>query len=96
MSSRLGSPQIFVMNADGTTPTDLTPSTNYQLVNHPEFSSTGEFIVFAANPGGTTTGEDIYIMRSDGTGIRAVNLKIGTDTWPNFEPDPVRPPTLNP
>jgi YVTN family beta-propeller protein len=61
-SMRSGNPDIWVMNADGTNPTQLTFESYQDL--HPHWSPDGAKIVFMSNRNGF---DNVWVMNSDGT-----------------------------
>lgn len=63
----LGSDHIWVMNADGSAPTQLT--SGYYAQVEPRWSSTGTHIMFASTQ---LESWDIYRMKSDGSDIRRI------------------------
>lgn len=80
-----GTPHVFVMNADGSNPVDLSPASTKGDFD-PQFSPNGQWIVFerALDPDGTF---HVFRMRWDGTG--AVDLTPGLQGAgaPTFSPD---------
>jgi len=62
-----GDYELFVMNSDGTAPTQLTfNSTISSFSTYPSISSNGSRISFANNYG------DVFVVNSDGTGLKEV------------------------
>jgi TolB protein len=61
-----GKHQIFIINPDGTDPVQLTEKGNNE---DPSFSPNGRFIAFTSDRKG---GRAVYIMRSNGEGVRRV------------------------
>jgi Tol biopolymer transport system component len=53
----------------------------------PAYSADGRWIVFAANRGGAGSSSHIYVMRSDGSGIRQLTTGVHDDANPYFSPD---------
>jgi hypothetical protein len=75
-----GNYEIFIVNVDGTNPRQLTNSTG-GLTIEPSVSADGSIITFASNadllgrpPGG---GRDIFVINSDGTGLRQLTAAVG-------------------
>lgn len=62
-----GDYELFVMNSDGTAPTQLTFNSTISSFNtYPSISSNGSRISFANNYG------DVFVVNSDGTGLKEV------------------------
>jgi Tol biopolymer transport system component len=84
MSSRAGVPQIWVMNADGSNPTQVTadPIAKGQL---PRWSPDGNRIAYpTADP---TLGEDIWVIDVDGTDPTRLTTAPGREFGPDWSPD---------
>jgi Tol biopolymer transport system component len=84
MSSRAGVPQIWVINADGSNPTQLTtdPIAKGQL---PRWSPDGNRIAYpTADP---TLGEDIWVIDVDGTDPTRLTTAPGREFGPDWSPD---------
>ena len=62
---------IFVMNADGTDVTKLTHSVDWSET--PTWSPTGDTIAFSSTNFADPSQQGIYVVRSDGTGMRRVH-----------------------
>jgi TolB protein len=77
-----GVEQIFVMNADGSDPTQVT----HDSVNHdsPAWSPDGKRIAFVSDAGG---GSSIWVMNSDGTSPERVTEDGHRYIHPNWSPD---------
>jgi Tol biopolymer transport system component len=81
-SGRDGNTEIYVMDADGLHPTNLT--------NHPAGDSTpasspdGKFIAFSSFRGGN---RDIYVMDADGSNPTRLTYHLKNDVTPAFSPD---------
>ncbi len=81
----LGAYEIYVMNADGTSETELTSSRGISDL-YPSFSPDGKQIVFSTNDGHRFSG--IFIMNVDGSNIRQLTSGDGgDDNLPSFSPD---------
>jgi Tol biopolymer transport system component len=88
MSARHGYPSVFVMNADGSGQTNLTPKDagdlDTQWVSRaPSWSTTGRQIYFMSSRPGTGLDTEILIMNADGTGLMRLTNTIGVDGSPN-------------
>ena len=71
-SNRNGGPNIWIMNADGSSPTRLTTTT--QPEGGPAWSPDGTKIAFSSKRSSDTEGRaaaDIYVMSPDGTNLVA-------------------------
>lgn len=73
---------IFVANADGTDPTQLTHSWGYDA--EATFSPVGDLVVFTSMRHGDL---EIYTMRGDGSDVRRLTHRLGYDGGPFFSPD---------
>jgi Tol biopolymer transport system component len=67
ISDRDGNFDIYVMNADGSNPTNLT--NNSASNGNPIWSPDGSQIVFLSDPTGNTD-DTVYVMNADGTGVK--------------------------
>ena len=76
-SDRSGNPDIYIMNADGSSPTRLTNDVGIE--DYPSLSYDGSKIVF-------TRDSKIYVMDADGTGQTALT-SFPTEAEPKFSPD---------
>jgi len=81
-SSKDGSPEIYVMNRDGSNLRKLT--TSYGIDVSPVFSPEGSQIAFVSDRGGSP---QIYIMDSDGTRLRRLTFEGSYNTSPVWSPD---------
>jgi hypothetical protein len=86
-SNRDGNDEIYVMNADGTDPTDLTknPANDFG----PSWSRDGKYIAFNSNLSGPS--QDIWIMSADGSSPpqRVTTDDSNSDTAPAWAPDSI-------
>jgi TolB protein len=78
--------EIFVMDADGSNPRQITDNgaSNFAPFFHPD----GERIIFSSNlhePGSRHF--DLYLIRADGTGLERITNSEGFDGFPMFSPD---------
>jgi Tol biopolymer transport system component/serine/threonine protein kinase len=91
-STRLGLPQLFLVNADGT---DLTQITDMdQGACQPSWSPDAQQLVFISPCGGrgefyeTIYNESsLYIINADGTGLKQLTPAPGSDFDPAWSPD---------
>ncbi len=81
-SSRDGNYEIYVMNADGTSPARLTNNSKDDV--DPSFSSDGSKIVFTSYRDGNA---EIYVMNADGSNQTRLTNNSAFDTQPAFSPD---------
>jgi len=77
----LGGIQIYAVNSDGTNRTELTTTLGQK--DWPSWSPDGTQIAFSSSP---QAYDDIYVMNSDGTGIRQVSAGPN-DSHPIWSPD---------
>ncbi len=81
VSDRLGSPQIFVMNSDGSNVRRLTQSGAYNVT--PSWSPKGDRILYSRQQGG---GFQIYSISPDGSGDSQLTTG-GRNENPRWSPD---------
>jgi len=81
-SARDGNREIYVMNADGSNPINLT--NNPDNDNFPAWSSDGSKIAFASNRDGY---HDIYVMNADGSNQTRLTKNYAEDASPAWSPD---------
>jgi TolB protein len=84
-----GTHEIWLMNPDGTNRRQLTfppqPDTGTSADDYmPEWSPSGGELAFARRYRGRT---DIYVIRSDGAGLRRLTRQAGQHTWPAWSPN---------
>ncbi len=75
---------IFQINADGTGKKLLIASSRNHRRWDPSWSPDGKQIVFAQTD--SDRGFNIYVMNSDGTGVRQITKGKGNDLWPSWSP----------
>lgn len=91
-STRTGSQQLYVMNADGTDVIQLTHDGAY--VGDVDWSPDGTHIVYGSSAAGVTGPlgvihypSDIYVARADGSGARRLTFHGGFNGQPAWSPD---------
>ena len=82
-SDRDGDYEIYVMNADGTNPVQLTRR-GARDFGPARWSPDGTKIAFASEPAGHT---EIYVVNADGTGLVRLTQSDGHDGAPAWSPD---------
>jgi TolB protein len=87
MSNRAGYVSVFVMNADGSDPRNLTPKAPGDLDGDwisraPSWSTNGHQIYFMSSRPSTGLDTEIFVMNSDGTEARRLTNTIGMDGSP--------------
>ncbi|HWR27610.1 MAG TPA: hypothetical protein VN377_04130 [Candidatus Thermoplasmatota archaeon] len=91
---------IYTINADGTSLTRIVYKTVYDAYtdtwnvaanNHPSWSPDGSAIVYESlgdeNSGTTVSNANIYVVNSDGTGMRSVTNEPSYEGQPSWSPD---------
>ena len=90
-SNMKGNRDIFVMNADGSSITQLTTSNGMDMM--PAWSPDGTRIAFVTNRDERSKVQDlegnteVYIMNADGSDQRNISNHPGRDIHPNWSPD---------
>lgn len=82
VSERDGNWEVYVMNADGSNPRNLT--NNPAPDGHPSWSPDGKKLAFHSERDGN---RDIYVMNSDGTGLQRLTEDPAADHSPAWSPD---------
>ncbi|MCB9436741.1 MAG: VWA domain-containing protein [Anaerolineales bacterium] len=82
VSDRTGSPQLYIMNGDGTNTHQLT----YNSVDpgSPSWSPDGTHIAFETRMGGTF---EIFTIRADGSDLTQITSNDVNDLGPSWSPD---------
>ncbi len=87
-----GNWELYVMNADGSSPTRLTFDPHDDV--DPTTDASGSRIAFARGPvafdpvsGRSTDEADIYVMDADGSNVRRLTRDPAQDSSPSFSPD---------
>lgn len=85
-SDRDGNKEIYVMNADGSDPRNLT--NNAANDDQAAWSPDGTQIVFASERNASSAGySDLYIMNADGSNVRRITKAFWNETDPAWSPD---------
>ena len=87
MSTRDGYPSVFVMNADGTEQTNLTPKPPGDLASDwisraPAWSMNGRQIYFMSSRPSTGLDTELFVMNRDGSDVTRLTVSIGMDGSP--------------
>ena len=77
-------PQVYVIHPDGTGLRQLTHFTRGTTVTSSSFSPDGKWIVYGST--GAAGQADIFVMRADGTGSRAVTRTKDWESAPDWGP----------
>jgi Tol biopolymer transport system component len=81
-SNRTGHVDIFLINADGTSPKSLTDSPSVDA--YPAWSPDGKKIAFASDREGVFA---IYVMDADGSNVKKLTSDNLMDRYPTWSPD---------
>ena len=84
-SERDGNHEVYVMNPDGTSETNLTNNPAIDMT--PEWSPDGTKIAFASDRDGFPVLLDIFVMNADGTNPINLTNSVNTDLAPSWSPD---------
>ena len=84
-SDRDGNKEVYVMNADGSAPTNLTNDAAEDL--EATWSPDGTRIAFRSVRTGSG---DIYVMKADGSEVTRLTTEAGQDANPRWSPDGTR------
>ena len=87
MSTRDGYPSVFLMNADGSRQTNLTPKATGDadsdwVSRAPSWSRNGQQIFFMSSRPSTGLDTEIFSMLPNGTGVRQLTRSLGVDGSP--------------
>ncbi len=74
--------RIWVMNADGSAQSALTPESTYADDNTPAWSPDGSRVAFASTRGGTW---NLWMINADGTGLHSLGTTFAYE--PSWSPD---------
>ncbi|MFW6079390.1 MAG: Ig-like domain-containing protein [Gemmatimonadota bacterium] len=78
-------PHIWVMNADGTAPKNVSYAGSASADGMPAWSPDGSKIAFASDR--DDGDRDIYTMNANGTGVDRLTTSTADDRWPAWSPD---------
>lgn len=76
---------VYLLRPGATAPVRLTNDDSAQ--REPALSPDGRRVAFTSNRGGS---DDIWVVNTDGTGLRQVTAHPGEDAWPTWSPDSAR------
>lgn len=77
--------EVFVMNADGTNPVNLTKNAGYD--GWPMWSPDGRKILFSSNRAGPANIGQLYVINPDGTGLQKITDGPGSFVQPSWSRD---------
>ena len=81
-TKRDGNFEIYVANADGSNPVNLTRSSGYDT--QPSWSPDGRKIAFSSQRDGNI---EIFVMDTDGSNLQQLTTGRGYEEWPAWSPD---------
>jgi len=84
-SNQSGSFEIWTMQQNGNKQTQLTHLDAH--ATFPDFSPDGSKIAFDANGVNGDPNDDIYVINSDGTGLRQLTTDAGNNDYPAWSPN---------
>jgi Tol biopolymer transport system component len=85
-----GPSSIYVVDADGTGRTNVTPDASTDTNTSPAWSPDGTKVAFSSSmhrSGDELNALEIYIMEGDGTNLRRLTYNDTDDTGPSWSPD---------
>ncbi|HXW05208.1 MAG TPA: DPP IV N-terminal domain-containing protein [Vicinamibacterales bacterium] len=87
MSARDGYPSVFLMQADGSNPSNLTPKDDADadadwVSRAPSWSRNGRHIFFMSSRPSTGLDTELFVVNIDGTGLTRITHSIGVDGSP--------------
>ena len=82
VSWRDGNGEVYAMDADGTSPRNLTQDPAKDV--HPAWSPDGRRIAFVSRRDGNS---EVYVMNADGSGKRNLTRDRAQDDYPTWSPD---------
>jgi Tol biopolymer transport system component/DNA-binding winged helix-turn-helix (wHTH) protein len=84
VSSRTGTREVWVMQSDGSRPTQLTDLRT--LARHPRWSADGRYLAFSADAAGSSE-QHIYVVEASGGMARRLTSGPSLDQWPFWSHD---------
>jgi Tol biopolymer transport system component len=88
VSDRGGSPQLYIMSADGSHVRQLTDVAGNK--GSPVFSPDGRRVAFAMHDTASVGPQQIYLINSDGSGLVPLAPAAGLDEYPTWSTDGAR------
>lgn len=87
MSARDGYPSVFVMNADGSNPRNLTPKRPADadadwVSRAPSWARNGQYVFFMSSRPSTGLDMEIFVTTANGSGLQRLTNSIGVDGSP--------------
>jgi hypothetical protein len=86
VSTQTGNSELWVLNADGSNPTQLTSTTESEL--WPAWSAGAAKIAFIRRQGsGAAAKEKLFVVNPDGSGEQSLTAYLDDASWPTWSPD---------
>jgi Tol biopolymer transport system component len=83
-SNRSGSFQIWAMNADGSNAHIVTNGNHFIF---PDYSPDASVIVFSGTASATDVNQNVYVINTDGTGLKQLTTGVGNNQYPTYSPN---------